>query len=53
MTRKQIIISNLKIAIELAGDGGFAPFTNEEEQDMYEFLDSLLDDECKQVQKSA
>lgn len=47
MTKKQIIISNLKDAIELAGDGGFAPFTDEEEQDMYEFLDSLLDDECK------
>lgn len=47
MTKKQIIISNLKTAIALAGDGGFAPFTDEEEQDMYEFLDSLLDDECK------
>lgn len=47
MTNKETIIRNLKIAIELAGDGGIAPFTNEEERDMYEFLDSLLDDKCK------
>lgn len=34
-------INNLKMAIELAGDGGMQPFTDEEYQDMYHLLDEL------------
>lgn len=34
-------IKNLRLAIELAGDGGMQPFTDEEYQDMYQLLDEL------------
>lgn len=40
MTQEKII-SLLRIAIELAGDGGPRPFTDEEETAMYNFLDRL------------
>jgi hypothetical protein len=35
------IIKNLRLAIELAGDGGMQPFTDEEYQDMFQLLDEL------------
>ena len=35
------IINLLRTAIELAGDGGPAPFTEEEYTEMYKFLDKL------------
>lgn len=35
------IISNLKLAIELAGDGGCDPFLEEDRKEMYEFLDKV------------
>lgn len=34
-------IKNLRLAIELAGDGGMQPFTDEEYQDMYQLLDDI------------
>ena len=34
-------INNLKLAIELAGDGGPQPFTSEEYKLMYELIDEL------------
>ena len=34
-------IKNLRLAIELAGDGGMQPFTDEEYQDMFQLLDEL------------
>lgn len=40
MTQEQII-NLLRTAIELAGDGGPRPFTDEEETAMYNFLDRL------------
>lgn len=40
MTDSQIIIL-LQEAIELAGDGGPSPFTDEEYEAMYNFLDRL------------
>ena len=35
------IIGLLRLAIELAGDGGFSPWTNLEEKTMREYLDYL------------
>ena len=35
------IISNLRLAIELAGDGGCDPFLEEDRKEMYEFLDKI------------
>ena len=35
------IINLLYLAIELAGDGGPSPFTSEEYEAMYNFLDRL------------
>lgn len=40
MTREEII-NCLDLAIQLAGDGGPAPFTDEEYDAMYEFLNEL------------
>ena len=40
MTQEEII-NLLRTAIELAGDGGPAPFTEEEYTEMYRFLDKL------------
>ena len=41
MTKTERIINNLRIAIELAGDGGPSPFTSEEYEEMNTFLDSF------------
>ena len=38
---KEIAISSLKLAIELAGDGGSQPFTDKEYKLMYQLLDEL------------
>ena len=35
------LIGLLRLAIELAGDGGFSPWTNLEEKTMREYLDYL------------
>ena len=35
------LIGLLRLAIELAGDGGFSPWTNIEEKTMREYLDYL------------
>ena len=35
------VIQNLKLAIELAGDGGPKPFTDEDENKMYELISRL------------
>ena len=40
MTKQEIIYS-LKLAIQLAGDGGPQPFTDEEYTAMFEFLDKI------------
>lgn len=40
MTREEII-NCLDLAIQLAGDGGPTPFTDEEYDAMYEFLNEL------------
>lgn len=40
MTREEII-NCLDLAIQLAGDGGPSPFTDEEYDAMYEFLNEL------------
>ena len=41
---RQRIIGLLRAAVELAGDGGAAPFTDEEYDSMYEFLNELEED---------
>ena len=41
MTKTERIINNLRIAIELAGDGGPSPFTPEEYEEMNTFLDNF------------
>ena len=41
METQERIINNLRLAIELAGDGGPSPFTEEEYNEMYNFLDNL------------
>ena len=43
MTRIEII-NLLRLAIELAGDGGPAPFTSEEYDEMNNFLNQLEDE---------
>ena len=40
-TKKEKIIDNLMILLELSGDGGFSPFTKKEQDDMYNFLIKL------------
>ena len=35
------LINLLRFAIDLAGDGGFSPWTHEEEKTMREYLDYL------------
>lgn len=39
---KERAISCMKLAIELAGDGGPQPFTDEEYKLMYQLLDELF-----------
>lgn len=34
-------IAHLRLAIELAGDGGMTPFTDEEYELMYQLLDEM------------
>ena len=41
---RQRIIGLLREAVELAGDGGPAPFTDEEYDSIYEFLNKLEED---------
>ena len=40
-TNNEKIIDNLMILLELSGDGGFSPFTKKEQDDMYNFLIKL------------
>lgn len=40
MTELQII-NSLDLAIQLAGDGGPSPFTDEEYREMYKYLNNL------------
>ncbi len=35
------VIKNIKLAIEMSGDGGIKAFTDEEENDMYSLLESV------------
>ena len=39
---KERAIACIKLAIELAGDGGPMPFTEEEYELMYRFLDEMI-----------
>ncbi len=41
MENLERIINNLRLAIELAGDGGPQPFTEDEYNEMHEFLNSF------------
>ena len=45
-------IKNLRLAIELAGDGGPQPFTDEEYQDMYQLLDELNETSSQPTQNN-
>ena len=45
MTRKEKI-QLLRDAVDLAGDGGFDPFTREERIIMYDFLNELEDEQA-------
>lgn len=38
MTKKERILNNIRIAIQLAGDGGPSPFNNEEYDEMFALL---------------
>lgn len=40
-SHKEETINLIRFAIEVAGDGGMQPFTEEEYKQMYEFLDEL------------
>lgn len=44
MTKKERILNNIRIAIQLAGDGGFSPFNDKEYDEMFVLL--------KQVEKN-
>lgn len=44
-------ISCLKLAIELAGDGGMTPFTDVEYKLMYQLLDELSTNEFEKIRK--
>ena len=48
---KERAIACLKLAIELAGDGGFTPFTDKEYDLMYKFIEEL-DNETKKESKN-
>lgn len=38
---KERALACIRLAIELAGDGGFIPFTDKEYELMYQFLDEF------------
>lgn len=40
-TEKERALACIRLAIELAGDGGFIPFTDKEYELMYQFLDEF------------
>lgn len=44
ITRKQAI-GCLRLAVDLSGDGGFQPFTDEEFKAMSQIIDELLEEE--------
>lgn len=41
LTQRMKTIANIRLAIELAGDGGMQPFTNEEYNQMHQLIDEL------------
>ena len=48
ITRKQAI-GCLRLAVDLSGDGGFQPFTDEEYKAMSQIIDELLEEENKKI----
>ena len=48
MTREETI-NLIRFAIEVAGDGGMQPFTEEEYKQMYDFLDELSENQSSQI----
>jgi len=41
MTKKERILNNIRIAIELAGDGGPSPFNDKEYDEMFTLLNQV------------
>lgn len=39
MTKKERILNNIRVAIQLAGDGGPSPFNDKEYDEMFALLD--------------
>ena len=48
VTRKQAI-GCLRLAVDLSGDGGFQPFTDEEYKAMSQIIDELLKEENTKI----
>ena len=49
--RRLEVIGCLRLAIDLAGDGGFQPFTDEQYKAMTELINELLEQEYKNNEK--
>ena len=49
--RRLEVIGCLRLAVDLAGDGGYRPFTDEEYKAMTELINELLEQEYKNNEK--
>lgn len=43
------VIDNLRLCVDLEGDGGFTSFTTKEKEEMYKFLSSLQSESVKHI----